>query len=129
MIKNIAKKLLNNVKTGAQIVNDYTYVAKNAIKNALDYPNRIERNILFKDVESVPIANRGKYVEVGKLSDDKKISSDEAGALYSLLKSGKDVLLEPYYVRKDKNTSNFNWTPWQTENNMKKYLNIPRPEK
>ena len=129
MIKNIAKKLLNNVKTGAQIVNDYTYVAKNAIKNALDYPKRVERDIIFKDVESVPVANRGKYVEVGKLIDDKKITTDEGGTLYSLLKSGRDVLLEPYYVRKNRNTSNFSWTPWQTEDNMKKYLNIPRPKK
>lgn len=128
-MKKIAKKLLNNVKTGAQIVGDYTYVAKNAIKNALDYPKRIEREIMFKDVESVPIANRGKYVEVGKLIDDKKITTDEGGTLYSLLKGGKDVLLEPYYVRKDRNTSNFNWTPWQTEENMKKYLNIPRLKK
>jgi hypothetical protein len=81
---------------------------------------------MVKDLERVPVANRKKYVEVGKLLDDKKITADEGGNLYSILKGGKDVLLEPYYIRKNRNTSNFDWSPWQTENNMKKYLNIPK---
>jgi len=125
-MKTIAKDLLNKAKAGAGVIKDYAYVAKNIIKNALDYPKNLEMSIMVKDLERVPVANRKKYVEVGKLLDDKKITADEGGNLYSILKGGKDVLLEPYYIRKNRNTSNFDWSPWQTENNMKKYLNIPK---
>jgi hypothetical protein len=128
-MKTIAKDLLNKAKAGVGVIDNYAYVAKNIIKNALNQPKLREISIISQDIEKVPTANRKKYVEVGKLLDDKKISADEGGNLYSILKSGKDVLLEPYYVRKNKNTSNFSWEPWQTENNMKKYYNIPRVTK
>ena len=59
-----------------------------------------------------------------KLIDDKKITTEEG--IYSIIKEERDVLLEPIMLeRKNRNTINFGL---ETENNMKKYLNIPRPK-
>lgn len=121
-LKDTAKSLLNKANQGVQAIKTYASAIGSSIAN---YPKMRDLAVLRQELKSVPSQNRNKFVEVTKLLDNKKISSDEGGQLYSLLRSGKDVLLDPYYVRKSR-SSNFDWSPYQTEGNLSKYYNIPR---